>query len=466
MPKPLKSQWQFGELFPSEPARRVFSVSEITGTIRKLVEGQVGSVWVAGEITNFRLQSSGHAYFGLKDAGAQLSCVLFRDEARAVHRAALRDGQQVVLHGAMTVYEARGQYQLRVTKVEWQGVGALQAAFERLKEKLNAEGLFDAARKRPLPRFPQRIGLVTSPTGAALRDVLHVIARRHPALEIVLAPCRVQGQGAAEEIARAIRWLNEFNRASSLDLILLTRGGGSLEDLWAFNEEAVARALFDSELPVVSAIGHEIDFTIADFVADVRAATPSVAAEIITQEFVASREFVAAARDRLGLLVRRSVASARATLERSGAQLRRLHPRRRLQDAALRLDDACGGLWRAFRRASRDKMQAASVAVDRFSRIRPLRRLANYRETLVRLATALRDQSRRQWAQRESRLAVAANRLRLLSPRSVLDRGYSITTDAASGTILRDATLIPAGTRLQTLLKNGRVISVAESSRE
>lgn len=466
MPKPLKSQWQFGELFPPEQTRRVFSVSELTGTIRKLVEGQVGSVWVAGEITNFRLQSSGHAYFGLKDAGAQLSCVLFRDEARAVNRGALRDGQQVILHGAMTVYEARGQYQLRVTKVEWQGVGALQAAFERLKEKLHAEGLFDAARKRPLPRFPQRIGLVTSPTGAALRDVLHVIARRHPALEIVLAPCRVQGQGAAEEIAQAVGWLNEFHRISPLDLILLTRGGGSLEDLWAFNEEAVARALFGSELPVVSAIGHEIDFTIADFVADVRAATPSAAAEIITQEFVASRDFVAEARNRLGLLVRRSVASARDALDRSGTRLLRLHPRRRLQDAALRLDDAQSDLWRAFRRASRDKMQAASVAVERFSRIRPLRKLSNYRETLVRLATALRDQSHRQWAQHESRLAVAVNRLRLLSPRSVLDRGYSITTDAASGAVIRDAAFVPAGTRLQTRLKNGRLISVAESSRE
>ena len=224
----------------------------------------------------------------------------------------MQDGQKVLLQGDVTVYEARGQYQLIVRAVELQGVGALQIAFEKLKQKLAAEGLFAPERKRPLPEYPQRIGLVTSPTGAAIRDVLHVVQRRNPALEIILAPCRVQGDGAAEEIAAAIRLLNEFSRSSvatapsesqsrltscyyELDLILVTRGGGSLEDLWAFNEEVVARAIFESAIPVVSAVGHEIDFTISDFVADVRAATPSAAAEIITEGVFASREFVAEA---------------------------------------------------------------------------------------------------------------------------------------------------------------------------
>src|SRR5262245_30109278 len=211
MSKPLKSQWNFGELFPPEATRRVFTVSELTLTLRRLIESQVGRVWVNGEITNFRLQSSGHSYFSIKDAGAQLNCILFRDEARSIQRDLLRDGQKVVLQGEMTVYEARGQYQLRVTTVELQGIGVLQAAFERLKQKLNAEGLFAAERKRPLPRYPQRLGLVTSPTGAAIRDVFHVIERRQPGLEIVLAACRVQGQGAAAEVACAIRWLNEWN---------------------------------------------------------------------------------------------------------------------------------------------------------------------------------------------------------------------------------------------------------------
>src|SRR5277367_6679993 len=296
MSKQSKSQWDFGELFPTEQTRQVLSVSDLTAQIRRLLEQRVGAVWVGGEVTNLRAQTSGHIYFTLKDAGAQLSCVCFRDAARE-SRALLADGQQVILQGDVTVYEVRGQYQLVVRQIELRGVGALQVAFEKLKLKLAAEGLFAPERKRPLPKYPQRIGLVTSPTGAAIRDVLHVVQRRNPGLEIILAPCRVQGQGAAEEIAEAIRLLNDFNlslvtRHSSLDLILVTRGGGSLEDLWAFNEEIVARAIFGSAILVVSAIGHEIDFTISDFVADVRAATPSAAAEIITEGVFASREFI------------------------------------------------------------------------------------------------------------------------------------------------------------------------------
>ncbi|MEQ2010401.1 MAG: exodeoxyribonuclease VII large subunit, partial [Limisphaerales bacterium] len=311
MPKPSKSQWDFGELFPTEAVRKVLSVSELTGNIKRLLEKQVGQVVVSGEITNLRAQASGHVYFTLKDAGAQLACVLFRNTS-VPHRSLLADGQKVLLTGDVTVYEARGQYQLIVSSAELQGVGALQAAFERLKEKLAAEGLFKLERKRKLPRYPQRIGLVTSPTGAAIRDVLHVIARRQPGLEIIFVPCRVQGEEAAGEVAEAVRVLNQFSLSSSrreeapsnaergmrnaessqslltsaatkLDLILVTRGGGSLEDLWAFNEEVVARAIFESAVPVVSAVGHEIDFTIADFVADLRAATPSAAAELITE---------------------------------------------------------------------------------------------------------------------------------------------------------------------------------------
>src|SRR5580658_9618780 len=284
MSKQSKSQWDFGELFPVEATRKVFSVGELTEQIRRLLEKQIGQVWVSGEVTNFRAQSSGHIYFTLKDASAQIACVLFRGET-VPHRELISDGQKILVQGDLTVYEPRGQYQLIVQAVELQGIGSLQIAFEKLKQKLAAEGLFSTERKRPLPKFPQRIGLVTSPTGAAIRDVLHVVQRRNPGLEIILAPCRVQGDGAAREIAGAIRLLNEFD-AGKFDLILITRGGGSLEDLWAFNEEIVARAIFDSAVPVVSAVGHEIDFTIADFVADLRAATPSAAAEIITQHFV------------------------------------------------------------------------------------------------------------------------------------------------------------------------------------
>src|SRR5271169_1266485 len=238
MSKQTKSQWDFGgELFPAEATRKVLSVGELTEQIRRLLEKQIGQIWVSGEITNLRAQSSGHIYFTLKDADAQIACVLFRNEI-VPHRELISDGQKILVQGDLTVYEARGQYQLIVRAVELQGIGALQIQFEKLKKKLAAEGLFAPERKRPLPKYPQRIGLVTSPTGAAIRDVLHVVQRRNPSLEIILVPCRVQGEGAAEEIAAAIKLLNQCQSAignpqSPIDLILVTRGGGSLEDLWA-----------------------------------------------------------------------------------------------------------------------------------------------------------------------------------------------------------------------------------------
>src|SRR5437867_3790053 len=361
MAKITKSQWDFGELFPAETTRRVLTVSELTTQVKRLLEKSIGLVWVTGEVTNLRVQSSGHIYFTLKDANAQLNCVLFRGES-VQNRDLLQDGQKLILQGDLTVYEPRGQYQLLVRAVELQGVGALQLAFERLKRKLQAEGLFAPERKRPLPRYPQRIGLVTSPTGAAIRDVLHVIRRRNPGLEIIFVPCRVQGDGAAEEIAAAIRLLNEFvhaveplnrssvqasagstiqplNDSTRLDLILLTRGGGSLEDLWAFNEEVVARAIFDSAIPVVSAVGHEIDFTISDFVADVRAATPSAAAEIITEGLFASRQFVAGTINWMWQRIRARLARKRDELTSLLARMARAHPRRRLNEKLQRLDD-------------------------------------------------------------------------------------------------------------------------------
>jgi len=309
--KTAKSQWDFGELFPVEQVRKVHSVTELTWQVRRLLEKDFRDIWVTGEISNLSIQRSGHAYFTLKDAGAQLACVLFRSETQ-VDRLLLQDGRKIIAKGDLTVYEARGQHQLRVVAIELQGLGALQAAFEKLKQKLKAEGLFATDRKRPLPRFPERIGLVTSPTGAAIRDVLHAIERRNPSLQLVLAPCRVQGDGAALEISAAIRLLNDYHlrlvngepMAKGLDLILVTRGGGSLEDLWAFNEEIFARAIFHSALPIVSAVGHEIDFTISDFVADFRAATPSAAAELITEGVFSSCQFVSASADRMGQLAR------------------------------------------------------------------------------------------------------------------------------------------------------------------
>ncbi len=448
MSKPAKSQWDFGELFPVEQTRKVLSVWELTSDIKRLLEKQIGSIWVSGEITNLRAQTSGHVYFTLKDVAAQLSCVLFRGAATG-QRDLLADGQKVLLQGDVTVYEARGQYQLIVRAVELQGVGALQIQFEKLKQKLAAEGLFAPERKRPLPRYPQRIGLVTSPTGAAIRDVLHVIQRRNPGLEIILAPARVQGDGAAREIAEAIRMLNEFGEAKAesgkrkaeIDLILITRGGGSLEDLWAFNEEAVARAIFESKIPIVSAVGHEIDFTIADFVADVRAATPSAAAEIITEGVFASREFVAEAPALLQRAARRGLKSAADDFTQLAGRLSRLHPRRKLNDSLQRLDDLQSGLLRGLKSAVRSRSLVIENLTGRFLRVKPSLALKSRRENLRQLE----------------------KRLNSLGPEQVLARGYSITTDAATGKVLRDAAKVKVGQKLKTRLAKGEISSRVEN---
>jgi exodeoxyribonuclease VII large subunit len=458
MSKPAKSQWNFGELFATEELRKVLSVSELTTRIRALLEKQVGMVWVGGEVTNLRAQSSGHIYFTLKDAASQVSCVLFSRE-KVPQRELLADGQKVLLQGDVTVYEARGQYQIIVHAVELQGVGALQIAFEKLKLKLAAEGLFAPERKRSLPKYPQRIGIVTSPTGAAIRDVLHVVERRNPGLEIILAPCRVQGQGAAEEIAAAIRLLNDYQSKGqslkakvttseatldfghqALDLILITRGGGSLEDLWAFNEEVVARAIFESLVPVVSAVGHEIDFTISDFVADMRVATPSAAAEIITEGVFASRQLV-------GSLTQRML---------------RMHPRRQLNEHLQRLDDLQTGLQRQAKQGVNERLVAWKNLASRLRQVRPKELLKQRSDLLKTTEKRLRELARVQFKNCKTSLAATESRLRLLGPEQVLARGYSITMDAATGKVLRDAALVKAGQRLQTRLKQGEVASRVE----
>jgi exodeoxyribonuclease VII large subunit len=465
MSRKASSQWDFGELFPKEATRKVLTVAELTGEIKKTLQKQIGTIWVTGEITNLRAQGSGHMYFTLKDAAAQLSCVLFRGEAKDV-RDALRDGQKVVLNGDLTVYEPRGQYQLRVTAVELQGIGALQVAFEKLKQKLAAEGLFAQERKRALPRFPQRIGIVTSATGAAIKDVLHVIMRRDPGLEIVLAPSRVQGAGAAEEIAERIEHLNQWSAAQEpgrrLDLILVTRGGGSLEDLWAFNEEPVARAIFESYLPVVSAVGHEIDFTISDFVADFRAATPSAAAEILTAEAVLAREFVLRSRQRLTQLARRQLNEQLDELDALNGRLARVHPRRKLNEALQRLDDLQSSLVRSARVQLREHQSHFNQFAQRLGQIRPGTQIKKRRETLAQTERRLRELAWHQLERLESRLQQVEGKLRLLGPENVLQRGYSITMDEASGEIIRDAAKVKAGQKLKTRVKRGEIRSTAE----
>jgi exodeoxyribonuclease VII large subunit len=458
-----KSQWDFGELFPTEATRKVFSVGELTEQIRRLLEKKIGQIWVSGEVSNLRAQSSGHIYFTLKDAKAQIACVLFRNET-VPHRELIADGQKILVQGDVTVYEARGNYQLIVRAVELQGVGALQIQFEKLKQKLAAEGLFAPERKRPLPKFPQRIGLVTSPTGAAIHDVLHVIQRRNPLLEIILAPCRVQGDGTAREIANAIQLLNEFQvgRAvpwtpdkdkemsggqrsarpteNGIDLILVTRGGGSLEDLWAFNEEIVARAIFESAIPIISAIGHEIDFTIADFVADVRAATPSAAAEIITEGIFSSCKFLSQCGERMRQLFGQQIEGKEFLLQQNAQRLTRAHPRRKFQNWLQRLDDLQNNLSRCAKHGTRHSQIVLRNLSERLHRIRPSQFLKRRREQLRQIQ----------------------KQLNLLGPEQVLSRGYSITMDAADGKVLRDAKKIKAGQKLKTRLKSGEIFSEAQ----
>ena len=479
-----KSQWDFGELFPSEATRRVLTVSELTTQVKRLLEKELGLVWVTGEATNLRVQSSGHIYFTLKDPNAQLNCVLFRGETNA-NREVLQDGQKLLVQGDLTVYEPRGQYQLIVRAVELQGVGALQLAFERLKRKLQAEGLFAPERKRSLPKYPQRIGLVTSPTGAAIRDVLHVIQRRNPNLEIIFVPCRVQGEGAAEEIAAAIRRLNEFaqsveslnrlivesedgstvqrfNDSTHLDLILITRGGGSLEDLWAFNEEAVARAVFESAVPVVSAIGHEIDFTICDFVADVRAATPSAAAEIITEGVFASRQFVAETPGWMGQRIHQRLGRDRENLEQLTERIARSHPSRRLNEKLQLLDDLQSSLLRGVKYRWREYRTVWHDVGQRMLRVRPAQLLERRLESWRELDRRLCERTHQGVKDSQNRFVTLEARLRLLSPTNVLERGYSVTFDAETGQVIRDATEVKPGQRLKTRLKKGEIRSVAE----
>jgi exodeoxyribonuclease VII large subunit len=462
MPRKATSQWDLGgDLFgPSRTGRPAATVTELTARVKDAVEGGFASVRVRGEVSNYRLQPSGHAYFVLKDAGAALNCVLFRGQA-AAGRGSLRDGASVVLEGALTVYEARGQYQLRVSAVEAEGVGALQAAFEELKKRLAAEGLFDAARKRPIPAYPRGVGIVTSLAGAAVRDVLHVIGRRYCGMDLWLVSARVQGAGAAREVALGIELLNRWrNTGAAVDVLLVTRGGGSLEDLWAFNDEALARAIAASHVPVVSAVGHEIDFTISDFVADLRAATPSAAAELLTAGYVAAAAQVtdiAGRMPRLAWQEWEARSDAATALER---RLARLHPRRLLEAQGQRLDDVLESMRRATQRARRDAGQRMETAARRLAGLRPMERIMRERlrlEDLQRRLTLAAAQGRRRKA---DAVAGFAERLRLLSPQSVLDRGYSITTNADTGKVVRDAATLQAGQRVATRLAQGTVHGV------
>ena len=456
------NQWDFGELFEERALRKTYSVTELTGAIRRSLERDFGRVRVSGEISNFRLQSSGHCYFGLKDAGAQLSCVLFRGE-RGVKRTDLDHGVKVTLEGDLTVYEARGQYQLIVRAVELEGVGALQAAFEKLKAKLASEGLFEEARKRSIPRYCFRLGVVTSASAAALRDVLNVMTRRHPSMVTILSPVRVQGQGAEKEIAAAIDQLNRYSASlgdeDRLDAILVTRGGGSLEDLWAFNEELVARAVVASALPVVSGVGHEVDFTICDCVADLRAPTPSAAAELLTEGVFASRDGVLDAVNQLGSAAKRQWGHLTAIFNQVGYRLRSCHPQRTIELERQTVDEAESALLRALKDRRDREAQVVRHLGKQLEIYQPLNELRRQREGLIRWGERLREVMQRQLQRRRDQVDHGEKILHLLSPLNVLERGYSISRDAATGEVIASRHAVRAGTRVNTLVQDGEILS-------
>jgi len=418
-----------GDLFPR--TSKVLTVAELTRAIRGALETKFGAVWVQGEISNYKLHPSGHQYFTLKDARAQIACVIFRNTMPPL-RTPLTDGAQVQVYGQVSVFEARGQYQLTVQILQPRGLGLLQAKFEALKRKLDAEGLFAAERKRALPKFPRRIGIVTSPSGAAIRDILNVLKRRGPWLEILINPVRVQGTGAAAEIAVAIRELATPNESwQPLDLIVVARGGGSMEDLWEFNEEIVARTIVDVSVPIVSAIGHEIDFTICDFVADVRAPTPSAAAELIVPNVVDLRRRIDGCERAVSRELIKRLRDAHQEIDVGRETLRRC--------LAHKVDNYKRGLMH-IASALQARSPAREIAMRR-------NRFVDLRRRLTASPLRLLENAKQHFTQTEGIL-------RVLGPDATLRRGYSITT-AESGKVIRTVAAVHPRMKIRTRVSDG-----------
>jgi exodeoxyribonuclease VII large subunit len=441
----------------------ILSVTELTRRIRDLLEGRLGEVWVEGEISNYRKQSSGHHYFTLKDDRSQIACVLFARAYSAQAGLTFADGLRVQVYGRISVYEARGQYQLVAELVQPKGVGALQAKFEALKRKLQTEGLFAESAKRKLPRYPQRIALVTSPSGAAIQDMLNILGRRSPWLRILICPVRVQGDGAAEEIAGTIDYLNRFRARYAIDAMIVGRGGGSLEDLWEFNEEALARAIFRSEIPIVSAVGHEIDYSIADLVADVRAPTPSAAAELISPD----QEFLNKTLERFENVLRRLVTQqlefSRLRLQRLAAAASLTAPRRVISERQQHVDQLEAKLNQArtwFLHQRRDQIRRLSAILLAYH---PREVLRTRRATLVTCSSRFQHVAKQQLEHCRLRLQSLRKSLVLLGPQQTLERGYSITQRAA-GEIVHQAGDVVPGEQIVTLLADGQVTSTVEKT--
>lgn len=440
-----------------EPERRTFTVGELNAAIRELLDAEFSDIWVSGEISGVKQAASGHWYFNLKDAQGTIRCVCFRNAARLL-KFKPQDGVAVLARGRIDVYEARGEYQLMVESLEPQGHGALQFAFEQLKKKLAEEGLFDAERKRPLPLFPRRIGIVTSPTGAVIRDILHVLQRRHPGLHIRLYPAQVQGEGSVEQVCRGLHY---FHVSQWADVVILARGGGSLEDLWTFNDEEVARAVARCATPVISAIGHETDFTITDFVADLRAPTPSAAAELVIQPKEAFRELLSGFERSLEQAMRLRLSDAHRSLRDRGIERATTTLHRNINRQLQRVDDSEARLKDLMRKQLKLHARVLQAFDGRLQR-RDLRlQVADGKHRLscaenelhFRIKAAIHDR-RCLWQPLEAKLSQ-------LSPLAVLQRGYAMV-ETSDGKVVKSPVDAPAGTRLQIRLAEGTVNAEAK----
>jgi len=438
--------------FNLQPTRRALTVSELTSRIRDLFTKNFTDLSVEGEISNCREAQSGHLYFTLKDERAQIRCVWFKQDRRGL-KFRVEDGLKVTLRGSISVYEQRGEYQIYVESMEPAGLGALQLAFEQLKKRLEAEGLFDPARKKPLPLLPSRIGLITSPKGAAVRDVVRILRRRFHNVHLTVFPVRVQGEGSAQEIVRALKF---FNQRKLVDVLILARGGGSIEDLWSFNEEIVARAIFDSEIPLISGIGHETDFTIADFVADVRASTPSAAAELVVNTRREFDKHIADLRSALTEQIRYRILVLSRRVHELSARRGFRRPLDLLRQQRQRADEMTSRLalgLRARLEQSRRRYTAAHLRIFRFD-FRA--RISALRIRLERLTAELGKHMERLVRIKRERLEKLSVQLEERGPLKVLERGYSIVTDA-NGLVLRDATQVALGDSLSIRLHKGRL---------
>ncbi|MEJ6518251.1 exodeoxyribonuclease VII large subunit [Shewanella bicestrii] len=436
------------------PKNNIYTVSRLNGEVRQILEGQLGKVWLNGEISNFSAPSSGHWYLTLKDHYSQIRCAMFKGRNQNVSFKPV-NGLQVLVKGAISVYEPRGDYQLLIESMLPAGDGLLAQQFEALKMKLAAQGLFAADTKRQLPKNIQRIGVITSPTGAAIRDVLHVLARRDPSIEVIIYPTQVQGESADMNICQAI---NIANQRLEVDVLLLTRGGGSLEDLWCFNSEALAHTIYNSALPVVSAVGHEVDTTISDYVADVRAPTPSAGAELLSQDSDNKSQRLATVLSRLKQSASHYQLKQERRLSLLEYRLQRLDPKRTLQQFEQRFDEMQLRLEAALSNKLHGLSRRQQQLASRLEQQSPKHKLALETNRLSYLATRLQDAMQDTLNQSEQRVKYAAHQLETVSPLATLSRGYSITTDA-NHQVIDNAAQLSVGDKINTRLRHGQVQS-------